>query len=48
MSTLLGAQGEETKLKTWKQTIYNDNMYNAMKYVYNAITNIHHLWKIVT
>ena len=47
ISTLLGAQGVETE-KTWIQTIYSDSKNKIMRYMYNAITNIHHLWKIVT
>ena len=47
VSTLLGARGAETE-KTWMQTIYSDSKNKIMRYMYNAITNIHHLWKIVT
>ena len=47
ISTLLGAQGAETE-KTSIQTIYSDSKNKIMRYMYNSITNIHHLWKIVT
>ncbi len=47
ISTLLGAQGAETE-KTWIQTIYSDSKNKIMRYMYNSVTNIHHLWKIVT